>query len=204
MGINWWDQSVSAILWGTRGFHALNNVRIRIQLVQRIRIRLIWNLDPGRKNWLTKKENMRNAPCWKSLNVLCRGLRRHMTVWSKRNLGLYPEWVCVQQQAGSGSGSTDYRSETLALNMPSGIQSDGIYWYVIMVYGVRKPYHKQNKTEMFPRIYADYRKRFFLFFLFYLGSNINNFPNQGFVLGRTYCNCTSICMVVLYDANFCH
>jgi hypothetical protein len=99
--------------------------------------------DPGKPNG-PQKGKKKGISCLKSLNVLCRGLRRHIwRVLNKKlsnyipvpiffftnfviiNLGLDPDQIRIQQQAGSGSGFrkihgsgfgfSEYGSETLTV-----------------------------------------------------------------------------------------
>ncbi len=93
--------------------------RIRIQLGQMIRIR-IWNpgMDPGRPKLPPPEKKNLEISCLKSLNVLCRFLRRHMTAfefwWRKfstwkfvngtnfviKYLGLDSNGIQAQKQSG--------------------------------------------------------------------------------------------------------
>jgi|688.fasta_scaffold217636_2 hypothetical protein len=79
--------------------------------------------DPGRSKLFPQKEKNAEISCFVSLNVLCRGLRRHIswimthdgfdqkkfqfknvTIIVIISLGLdpHPDWIRIQQQAGSG------------------------------------------------------------------------------------------------------
>jgi len=88
--------------------------------------------DPDRPKLAPNKGKNEEISCFKNLNTLCRGSTRHIVhgFWIKKcsdynftnfvitnlsNLGLDPEEIRFQQQAGSGSVFSEYGSEILKI-----------------------------------------------------------------------------------------